>query len=48
MTRTISTSGTYGATYKPGKKGSYRIRATMAKTGTNMAGTTTWLTFKVK
>jgi subtilisin family serine protease len=48
VARTISASGTYGWKYKPAKKGSYRIRATIAKTVTNTAATTTWHRFKVK
>ena len=47
-TRTIRASGAYSGKYKPTKKGSYRIRATMAKTGTNTAATTKWRTFKVR
>ena len=47
LTRTISVSGTYSGKYKPAKEGSYRIRATITKTGTNTAATTNWLRFKV-
>jgi len=45
---TISAGGTYGDTYKPAMKGSYRIEATLAKTTTHTAAATKWLTFKVK
>jgi uncharacterized protein (TIGR03437 family) len=48
VTCAISASGTYSGKYKPAKKGTYRMRATIAKTGTNTAATTTWRTFKVK
>ena len=48
LTPTISAKGAYSATYKPAKKGSYRIEATIAKTATNAAAATKWLTFKVK
>ena len=48
MTRTIRTNGTYGGTFKPAKKGSYRMMATMALTATHTAATTTWRTFRVK
>ena len=46
--RTISVSGTYSWSYKPAKKGSYRMQATIAKTATNAAAATKWRTFKVK
>ena len=45
---TIAANGAYGLKYKPVKKGSYRMRATIAKTAANTAATTTWRTFKVK
>ncbi len=48
LTRTTSASGAYSASYKPAKKGTYRIKATIAKTTTHTAATTTWRTFKVK
>jgi hypothetical protein len=48
VTRTIGASGAYSWKYKPAKKGSYRIRATMPKTATNTAAATKWLKFKVK
>ncbi len=40
--------GAYGWTYKPVKKGSYRLRAAIARTATRTAGRTTWRRFKVK
>ena len=46
--RTIGSSGAYSWRYKPAKKGSYRLRATVVKTATNTAVGTTWRKFKVK
>jgi hypothetical protein len=46
--RTIGSSGAYSWSYKPAKKGSYRVWSTLAKTATHMAAKTTWHTFKVK
>ena len=46
--RRIAAGGAYGWKYKPVKKGSYRLRATIAKTATRTAARTTWRTFKVK
>ena len=48
FTRTIGVSGTYSGTYKPTKKGSYRLRATIAKVAAHTSAATKWLTFKVK
>ena len=48
LTRTISATGTYKATYKPAKRGSYRIRTTIAKSATNMSAQTVWHMFKVR
>jgi photosystem II stability/assembly factor-like uncharacterized protein len=48
LARTISASGAFSWTCRPAKKGSYRVRATIAKTPANAAATTTWQTFKVK
>ena len=48
LTPTISAKGAYSAIYKPAKKGSYRIEATIAKTATNAAAATKWRAFKVK
>ena len=47
-TWTIAASGSYSWKYKPTKKGSCRIGATVAKTAANTAAATKWLTFKVK
>jgi hypothetical protein len=44
----ITASGAYSCTYKPAKKGAYRIEAAIAKTATHAAVTTKWLAFKVK
>ncbi len=48
VTKTISASGTYTWTYRPGARGSYRIRAAMAKTLTYTAASTTSKKFSVK
>lgn len=48
VSRTISASATYGWTYKPSKRGAYRVRTTIAKTVTHTAAKTTWRAFKVK
>jgi len=48
LTRTIAASGAYGWKCKPAKKGSYRLRAAIAKTATNTAAATKWETFTVK
>jgi photosystem II stability/assembly factor-like uncharacterized protein len=44
----IGATGVYSWKYKPAKKGVYRLQATIAKAATHTAGTTKWLTFKVK
>ena len=46
--RVIGAHGAYGWTYKPGSRGAYRLRATIAKTATNTAAVTAWRPFKVK
>jgi hypothetical protein len=46
--RALTMSGTYSITYKPSKRASYRIQATIAKTATHTAATTAWLAFTVK
>jgi photosystem II stability/assembly factor-like uncharacterized protein len=46
--RTIGHSGAYSWKYKPAKRGSYRLQATIGKTTTTTAATTKWLSFKVK
>jgi len=48
LTRTVSASGTYNASYKPASIGSYRMKVTVAEAGTNSAASTTWRTFKVQ
>ncbi len=48
MTAQIAASGAYGRTYKPSKKGSYRIRTRVAETVANTAAATRWRTFKVR
>ena len=48
MPRSIGSSGAYGWSYRPAKKGICRIRATIAKTAANTAAVTAWKTFKVK
>ena len=48
MARTISTKGTFSGTYRPAKRGTYRVKATIAKTSTNTAATTRWLGFQSK
>ena len=45
---TIGAKGAYSDTYKPAKKGRYRVRATIAKTATHTAARTKWRTFKVE
>ena len=48
MTRTSSAKGVYSWKYKPAKRGSYRLRATVAKTTKSAAASTKWRTFAVK
>ena len=45
--QTTSASGTYRATFKPVKRGTYRVVATVAQTATHTAARTSWLGFKV-
>ena len=45
--RLISATGTYSWKYKPLKKGSYRMRAQVAKTARHTAAKTVWRKFKV-
>ncbi len=45
---TVRSSGTLSWSYKPARKGTYRVRVSIAKTATRSAATTTWHTFKVK
>ena len=48
VTRVSSAKGAYSWKYKPAKRGSYRLRATVAKTTKTAAATTKWRTLKVK
>jgi hypothetical protein len=47
LARTVSARGTCSATYKPSKKGSYRLQATITKTAAHTAATTAWRSFRV-
>jgi photosystem II stability/assembly factor-like uncharacterized protein len=46
--RTISAGHAYSWAYKPAKRGSYRMQATIATTATHTAAKTPWRVFKVK
>ena len=46
-TQTTSATGHATTTYKPGRKATYRVRVTVAKTGADAAAASTWLTFVV-
>jgi predicted secreted protein len=46
--RTIGHGGAYSWKYKPARRGSYRLQATLGKTTTTTAVTTKWRSFKVK
>ena len=46
--RTIGHNGAYSWKYKPAKRGSYRLQATLGATTTTTAVTTKWGSFKVK
>jgi hypothetical protein len=48
VARTIGASGAYSWRYKPAKGGSYRLRATIARTSWYTAAATRWRTFKVE
>lgn len=41
-------SGAYAWTYKPGRRGPYRVRASVAATATRTAARTKWVAFSVK
>jgi hypothetical protein len=47
-TLTGTDANTYSWTYKPGKKGSYRMQARVAATATTPAGKTVYKAFRVK
>ena len=38
----------YSWSFKPAKKGAYRLQVTITKSETHTAATTKWCTFKVK
>jgi hypothetical protein len=48
VTRSLSATATYSWKYRPAARGAYRIRATVAKTATNLAAASTWRSFKVE
>ena len=48
VARTIRAGGAYSWRYKPEKKGSYRLKTTIAKAAGRTAATTAWRTCKVK
>ena len=48
VTRAFSPSGSYSWIYKPAKKGSYRMMASIAAAATNTAASTAWQAFTVK
>jgi photosystem II stability/assembly factor-like uncharacterized protein len=48
MTAQIAFSGAYGGKFKPAEKGSYRIRARVAKTVASTAAASAWKSFKVR
>ncbi len=48
VSRTLSTTQTYSWRYRPLVRGSYRMRTTVAKTATNLAGASTWRSFRVR
>ena len=48
MTIKTKATGAYTWTYKPGKKGAYRVKASVTKTSTYTSATAKVRTFKVK
>jgi photosystem II stability/assembly factor-like uncharacterized protein len=46
--RTIGSKGGYSWWYKPARRGTFRLRVTIAQTATHTATATTWRKFKVK
>ena len=46
--RTIGHGGAYSWKYKPAKRGSYRLQATIGKAATHTAAKTTWRGLRVK
>jgi hypothetical protein len=47
VVRTVGTAGSFTWTYKPARKGTYRVKAATAATATHAAAKTTWRTFGV-
>jgi hypothetical protein len=45
---TVKVTSAYSKIYKPGSRGTFRMRAVLAKTATHTAATSVWRTFKVK
>ena len=48
VTRTVSASSAYAWRYKPARRGTYRLRTTIAKTAAHTAARTAWRGFRVK
>jgi hypothetical protein len=48
VTRSSSATGAFSWKYKPGKRGSYRLQAAVAKTTKTAGAATKWRTFKVR
>ena len=48
VTRTGSRRGAYSWKYKPARRGSYRVQATISATTKGAAAATKWRTFKAK
>ena len=48
LLRTTKGDGVSSSTYKPARRGTYRVKAKIAKTTTNAAASTTWLRFGVR
>lgn len=46
--RTIGAGGAYSWAYGPARTGAFRVRTSIAKSGTNMAARTTWRSFRVQ
>ena len=45
---TIRSGGAYSWWYKPTRKGTYRVRVSIAKTAAHLSGATSWHSFKVR
>ena len=48
QTRTTSSTGHATTTHKPGRKGTYRVLVTMARTSVNTSAASAWLRFVVR